>query len=125
MILLYLIGVVDLSTSIKVPNRPSPFIVLCGKTFHIVVDREPILAIEADSAKAFLSLMACHYVFHVQYDDIVATTLLWAQSVLLKKPDEMTNSTKVRKVSEALNSVEVPVCWPPRDWLKIPMSRSK
>lgn len=71
---------------------------LCGKTFHIVVDREPILAVEADSAKAFLALMASYYVFHVQYEDTVATTLLWAQSVLLKKPDQMTNSTKVRKL---------------------------
>ena len=99
----------NLLEAIGTPNRTTPFIVQCGKSFHVVVDKEPTWLFNDDPASAFLALLSAYYVFHINYSEKVLPTLKFAQTYLLKKPDSNSqNCARVRNFLSLLVTAGAP-----------------
>lgn len=80
--------------AIKTPDRPTPFILKHGDSYHIIADRKPYLYITGGSMEAFLCLIATYYVFFLDWCPEVLTSLLFVQTELLGSTDSQTESSK-------------------------------
>ena len=81
------------SIVLQKPERTTPYIVMLGSIYHIVIDGEPF--IEAQSSyEAIISLMAAYFVFNIRYSDHVLPSLLFLQHQILGQSDETTKTCR-------------------------------
>ena len=93
----------------KEPNRVRPFILQDKEVFYVIVEKEPILEIDANPEDALLGLMACYFVFHLTYKQAVETTLWFIERHLLNHSsnEEVKRCHRVRNFYSTLLSLEV------------------
>jgi hypothetical protein len=76
------------------PVRSSPYVVKMGGAFNVIADGQPFIY-TSNSTDAFLCLLSTYYVFNIVYCKQTLLSLLFAQSELLCKRDDTTQSCSV------------------------------
>ncbi|KAK4006255.1 hypothetical protein OUZ56_011411 [Daphnia magna] len=81
----------DLTAVIRDLERPSPFLIQCGTTYHLVVDGQPLISLSANTSSsmdALLTLIAAYYVFDIHWCQDIAPAYLFIQHYLMEREYE-------------------------------------
>ena len=72
----------------ELPDRKAPYILSLGSDLHLVVERQHWTQLDSRSPESLLTLVAAHYVFHLEYSPAVQPTMLFLQEQCLGQVED-------------------------------------